>query len=291
MHWIVLTLICALSLATADAATKRWLGGWSARDITLVRFSLAGLVTLPLLLLNPPAWPQAAFWGWIAWLIPLELLALVLYVQAIRDHELSLTLPYLAFTPAFVVITGWVILGERVSVEGSVGIALVVAGSWLLHLEDRSTDGLIRALRAPFSHPGSLRMLAVALIYALTSVGGKGAMEYMPAAQFGPLYILLVGTGALVFFRGWERLPRTVPARPFPVLVIAFLMGVMILTHFLALQQVETAYMIAMKRTSLLFGIAYGALWFGESQVPRKLTAVAIMLLGVGIITWAQPIP
>ena len=58
--------------------TKRWLGGWSARDLTVVRFGLAGFVTLPLLLANPPVWPAPMFWGWVAWLIPLELLALLL---------------------------------------------------------------------------------------------------------------------------------------------------------------------------------------------------------------------
>jgi len=200
MHWLPLTLICALSLATADAVTKHWLQGLAARDLTVIRFGLAGLVTLPLILMDPPARPDPAFWLWIAWLVPLELLALILYMQAIRDHPLSLTLPYLAFTPAFVALTGWAILGERVSTQGLAGILLVVAGSWMLHFTRWSAAGLRQAILAPFHHPGSRRMLAVAFIYALTSVGGKGAMAYMPPEQFGPLYILLVGSGALLFF-------------------------------------------------------------------------------------------
>ena len=285
MYWIPLTLLCALSLAAADAVTKRWLGGLGARDLTVVRLGLAGIVTFPLLLADPPAWPPSAFWGWISWLIPLELLALVLYVQAIRDHSLSLTLPYLAFTPAFITLTGWLILGERLSAGGFIGIALVVAGSWLLHLESWSATSWRRAVTAPFSHPGSRRMLAVALIYALTSVGGKAAMQYMDADQFGPFYILLVGMGALVLFRGWERLPRVIGLHPVGAVATASLMGVMIVTHFLALQQVETAYMIALKRTSLLFGIVFGVLWLGEPKLRQKLLAGSIMLAGVAVIT------
>lgn len=285
MHWIPLTLMCALSLAAADAVTKRWLGSLGARDLTVVRFGLAGFVTLPLLLANPPGWPPPAFWGWIAWLVPLELLALVLYVQAIRDHPLSLTLPYLAFTPAFITLTGWLILGERVSPGGFAGIALVVAGSWLLHVESLSATGWRRALTEPFAHPGSRRMLAVAFIYAVTSVGGKGAMRYMDGGQFGPLYILLVGTGALVLFRGWERMPRVVRLHPVAAIAAATLMGAMVLTHFLALEQVETAYMIALKRTSLLFGIVLGVLWFGETRLRGKLLAGSLMLAGVAVIT------
>jgi drug/metabolite transporter (DMT)-like permease len=265
--------------------TKRWLAGLGARDLTVVRFGLAGLVTLPLLLANPPAWPPPAFWSWIAWLVPLELLALVLYVQAIRDHPLSLTLPYLAFTPAFITLTGWLVLGEHVSLGGFIGIALVVGGSWLLHLEGRAAASWRRALTAPLSHPGSRRMLAVAFIYALTSVGGKGAMQYMEADQFGPLYIFLVGTGAMLLFRGWERLPRVIGLHPFAATAAATLMGAMVLTHFLALQQVETAYMIALKRTSLLFGIVFGFVWFGERRLRGKLLAGSLMLAGVAVIT------
>lgn len=288
MHWISLTLLCAMSIALADAVTKRWLTGWSGRDLTVVRFGLTGMITLPLLIISPPAWPQPALWGWLAWLIPLELLALVLYMRAIRDHALSLTLPYLAFTPAFVAATGWIILGEQVSPWGLAGIALVVTGSWWLHLDDWSWNGFRNALYAPLVHPGSRLMMIVAFIYALTSVGGKGAMQYMPAEQFGPLYIVLVGMGALMLFRGDRRLPAILRAHPLAVTIVSVLMGIMIVTHFLALQQVETAYMIAVKRTSLLFGIALGALWFGEVGIPRKLMAGAMMLFGVIIITLAQ---
>jgi hypothetical protein len=39
--------------------------------------------------------------------------------------------------------------------------------------------------------------------------------------------------------------------------------------HLLAIERVEAAYMIAVKRTSLLFGILYGALLFGERRWPR----------------------
>lgn len=267
--------------------TKRWLSGLAARDITVVRFSLGGIVVLPVLLANPPEWPAHAFWGWILWLIPLELAALLLYVQAIRDHPLSLTLPYLAFTPAFVTLTGWLILGETVSLAGLAGILLVVTGSWLLHVEKWTAAGLGKAVAAPLHHPGSRRMLAVAFLYALTSVGGKGAMQYMPAAQFGPFYILLVGTGAMVLFRGWERVPRVLRAHSGAAIAAAVLMGAMILTHFMALQQVETAYMIAMKRTSLVFGIVFGAIWFNETHTGHKLLAATVMLTGVGIIAFS----
>jgi hypothetical protein len=52
----------------------------------------------------------------------------------------------------------------------------------------------------------------------------------------------------------------------------------------MALQQVEVAYMIAVKRTSLLFGILYGALLFREPGLRTRLPAGVLMLIGVATI-------
>lgn len=126
MDWFPVTLLCAFSLASADAMTKRWLGDYGGRELVLVRLALPALVLLPLALANPlppVPWP---FWGWMAALVPLELAAMLLYVLAIRDTPLHLTLPYLAFTPVFNILTGWLLLDERVSLAGMGGIALII---------------------------------------------------------------------------------------------------------------------------------------------------------------------
>lgn len=76
--------------------------------------------------------------------------------------------------------------------------------------------------------------------------------------------------------------------RPLPrvgaVLAVVGLNGLMVYTHFLALQRVEVAYMISVKRVSLLFGILFGALIFGEPGLKTHLPAGALMLAGVVLI-------
>jgi len=44
------------------------------------------------------------------------------------------------------------------------------------------------------------------------------------------------------------------------------------------------AYMVAVKRTSLLFGLLYGAWLFGESGLRKNLLAGLLMVLGVYLI-------
>ncbi len=123
------------------------------------------------------------------------------------------------------------------------------------------------------------------MLYSLTSVGGKGAMQYLAPELFGPLYYTIIGL-LLVPLLGLVRPAalRRVWRKPLPVFVTSGLMGVMLLTHFIALKQVEVAYMIAVKRTSLLFGILYGAVIFREIGLSRHLFAGAIMMLGVILI-------
>ena len=288
MDWFILALLCAFSLASADALSKRHLSDYSGPELVLIRFTVSGLLLAPLLLLNPlPAVPLA-FWVWVAALVPLELLAMWLYVLAIRDSALSHSLPYLAFTPVLTTLTGLLILGERVSLQGFAGILLVVMGAYLLNIE-HARGGNLRTWLAPFPailhERGSRLMLAVAALYSLTAVMGKGALQYVAPAAFGPLYWCILGLSALVVFSvGRPGLVRVVWRRPGWHLAVGFLMGLMVMTHFMALERVEVAYMIAVKRTSLLFGILYGALLFREHGLGRNMLAGALMCLGVAAI-------
>jgi drug/metabolite transporter (DMT)-like permease len=187
-----------------------------------------------------------------------------------------------------VVVTGWLVLGEKVSGAGLLGILLVVAGSWLLNFE-HSARVTMRTLIAPLQaivvNPGSRLMLASAAIYAVTSVGGKAAMHWMPAEQFGAFYFALLG--AITLLLAAITHPRSLQIHRhglLPLLVVAGFMAVMVIAHFMALAQVEAAYMIAVKRTSLLFGMLYGAVLFGERRLGQHLIAGALMVAGVATI-------
>jgi drug/metabolite transporter (DMT)-like permease len=206
-------------------------------------------------------------------------------MRAIQSAPLALTLPYLAFTPVFVVLTGWIVLGERVELPGVTGIALVVAGAWLLNLGEDDRSSPLAPFRAIWNIRGSRLMLLAAIIYSITSVGGKAAMQWLPAERFGPLYFSMVGFGAaLVFGLSQPRRFRIIIDKPLPSLGIAALMALMVLTHFEALSRVEVAYMIAVKRSSLLFGILYGVLLFHERSGLRHFLAGALMVAGITLL-------
>lgn len=287
MTWLPLALICALSLALADTASKKWLGHIPTPTLTLIRSGLPGVVLLPALFWIDLSGLPPAFWAWVLAAMPLEILAMGLYTRAIQDSPLSQTLPYMAFTPVFAILTGWLLLGETVSAGGLAGILLVTAGAWGLNLEHAGWHPRtwLRPFRAMLARRGARLMLMVAAIYAVTAALGKGAVGYMDGAAFGALYFIVLGGCAFLYFALWRpAAARGALAAGKAAWLVAGLLAFMVVTHFMALAQAGTAYMIAVKRTSVLFGILLGAWVFREDRLTQHLGAALMMVAGVALI-------
>ncbi len=291
MNWLAISVLCAFCVATADALTKRYLSDYTALELTIVRLAWTAALLAPMLIYTWAGPLPPVFWAYMAVLAPLEILALALYMAAIRDSPLAQTLPYLAFTPVLTLLTGYLFLGEQTSLPGGLGVVVVTLGIYLLNAE-HLVQGDRRAWYGPFTAVAHMRgpryMLGAAAIYSLTSVLGKAAMERVSPLFFGPLYYVILGLTAVIY--GISRqagVVRLLWRRPGRHLLIAVAMAGMVLTHFLAIKLAPTvAYVIAIKRCSILFGIVYGAWWFREHGVARNLAAGALVVAGVVLIQW-----
>jgi len=286
MTWVGYALLSAFALSTVDALTKKRLGALRApREFYLVawaRLVWAAPLLLPVLWLLPRPPLDAVFWGTMAAMVPLELLALVCYVKALQLSPLSLTLPFLSLTPLFLLGTSAVILGETPTWLGAAGIVCVVAGAFLLHLR-AWRQGFFQPLRLIWREPGSRYMIAAALIYGVTSDLGKQAILHSSPLVFGLAYLAVLSLAFLpvvlitVGWRGVGAVWRTECA------AIGLWEALMMATHALAIVGTNVSYMIAVKRTNQLFGLAYGAFWFGEEQMAERLLGTLVMLAGVAL--------
>ena len=79
---------------------------------------------------------------------------------------------------------------------------------------------------------------------------------------------------------------RNLMRRPLIGLILGALVATTIFSHMLAISMTNVAYMISLKRTSLLFGVLYGAVWFKEEKITERLTGTIIMITGVFLIGW-----
>ena len=282
--WVLYAILSAFSLATADALSKRILPNVNAWIIVWIRlfFACPFLIILLFSITIPPL--DKTFWLTISLLAPLDLIAMILYVRAIRMSPLSLTVPLLSLTPALLVPVGWLVLGEVVDLSGVMGIGLIILGGYFLHI-NTFRKGWLAPFRAIFRETGSRLVIMVAVIFSLTSSLGKIAILHSSPLAFGAIYflILTVLLSPIVFWTSRPSLPQLKTHLPI-CLAIGFFVGMEIVFHTLALSQAAVAYMIAVKRISGLFAISYGFLFFGETHLRQRLSAAVIMLCGVAIL-------
>ena len=64
---------------------------------------------------------DSTFWAALITALPLEVTAFILYIRALKESPLSLTIPFLAFTPVFLIVTSFLILGELPDKSGAGG--------------------------------------------------------------------------------------------------------------------------------------------------------------------------
>jgi len=282
--WVTLSLLTAFSLATSDALTKKVLRTRDEYFVAWIRLLFAlPLLVASLFFIEIPHLDRT-FWLATVCALPLEILTLILYTKALKVSPMSVTLPFLALTPLFLIITSYLILGESVSISGTAGIVLMAAGAYTLNLH-KARHSVLGPVRAILKEKGSLMMIGVAFIYSITSSLGKMVIEHSSPIFFGAFYCILVTvlfTQIALKMNKWNLSFRKKDVAPFASIGLTY--SIMIICHMLAISLINVAYMISIKRTSLLFGIIYGHFLFREERIAEKAVGGVIMLAGFILI-------
>jgi drug/metabolite transporter (DMT)-like permease len=145
--------------------------------------------------------------------------------------------------------------------------------------------GIWGPIKAVVKEKGSRMMLLVAFIYSITSTIGKLGVLHSSPSFFGITYftcLSLLMLGALPLVPG-AKVGR-IASKPSAGLLLGTIYAIMIFSHMLAISMVQAAYMISIKRVSLLFGVLYGAFLFREEKIVERLGGAVIMVCGVLII-------
>lgn len=284
MSWFFLSFLTALAAASQDAWVKKWFSSFNACEMFVFPLLYAlPFTTVTLFFIPVPPLDAVFFWSFIASL-PLNAVPFILYMKAIRISPLSLTVPYLAFTPVFMIVTGFFFLGEIPDKWGISGILAVCAGSYVLHL-DIGRRSVFAPFQVMFREKGSGMMLMVAFIFSFSSVIGKAAIVHSSVMFFQMSFfaVLSVLLAAVFSLSGSIRLKRALdfPARG---AVAGLLLFAHILCHGFAISMTKAVYMISIKRLSIVFGVIYGGLFFNEKNISIRLAGSLIMFSGAALI-------
>ncbi|KUG27380.1 hypothetical protein ASZ90_002758 [hydrocarbon metagenome] len=284
MTWVLLMIAAAFLQAAKDAFLKRAMAGV---DVLVATWSYC-LVTSVFLgaLLASTGFPPvgARFWWLVALSGSFGGMNLLIYSAAVKASDLSLTLPMLALSPLFMLVTTPLMIGEFPDTAGLFGILLIVAGSYSLNLK-RRTDGLFAPFRALLDHKGPRLMLLVAFLWSLFANIDRMGLDV--SAPIPWIFCAFAATTAfltpLVLWRSAAPLGQ-VRRHPREIFAAGLCESISLSLQMVALTMTLVPYVIAVKRLSAVFGVLIGTLIFKESGLAERLFGTALMVAGVFFI-------
>ncbi len=218
-----------------------------------------------------------------------QAVASLLYVEAVTLSPLSLTVPYLSLTPVVSALVALVMVNEVPHLLGAVGIVLVAGGTLALQADDHTQFRTL--VFAPFSEPGSWRMLIVAVLWGITTPLNKIAIAHGSEALLAG-WIAVGSTALLGVWWGFGMAGRLQAQEPFSLqtasllALAALLVAGAVLCQFFAYREMLVAYVETIKRFGSLLTVLIGTLAFGEEGLARRLPAAAVMAVGVVCLVW-----
>ncbi|HEY9809487.1 MAG TPA: EamA family transporter [Halomicronema sp.] len=285
MTWFFLSFLTAFFEAVKDAFGKQSLKQVDEYVVSWTLSFLTGFFLLPLVIIS--GFPQLGNQFWLALIFggTLNSITSYLYIKAIKVSDLSITLPMIALTPLFMLITSPLMVGEWPNLFDFLGIFLLVTGSYLLNIKEKS-KGYLAPFRALWVQKGPKLMLIVALIWSITSNFDKiGVQNSSPIfwlfAMFSFITVLLL---PMLLYKTPN--PRQKILKGLPILLpMGLFCSLSVMFQMEALTLTNVVQVIAIKRTSVVMGVMLGYLIFKEKGMKERLTGTLIMLLGVIIMT------
>jgi drug/metabolite transporter (DMT)-like permease len=284
MIWFFLSLAAAIAIAARDVSIKTYEDLNPPEIAILELFWALPLFFLGCLLVETPTLDRT-FWSSFILSIPINILAYVLYLYALKISPISLSVPFLAFTPVFMILTGFFILGETINIWGGMGIGLIVLGGYILHFKKNQAN-YFAPFAAFFRERGSWFMLIVAILFSFAAVIGKKAILHSSPLFFSYFFFLVfnitVLTGLLLGRNNdWRKILRNTPRGVW----LGSLLMIHISFHGLAIAISTAVYMVAVKRSSILFSVLLSWFILKEEDIRYRGLGTLLMFTGILFIT------
>ena len=247
-------------------------------------FALPVLTVLILIVGVPDIEPM--FWVALAVGTPLNVLATILYMKALKHSDISLVSPLKAMTPMALLITSPIMIGEFASPFGIAGVFFVTIGVYLLKASSASMDDVFAPFKAIGRERGAQYALGVVVIYSITANIDKVGVEASSPIfwTFAVHLVLAVILLIIVQFKSEDNVGQAFGEWK-ALLPMGTLSGLGVAAQMFALTYTLVVYVIAIKRTALLWNILGGALFFGEEGLQERIVGGVFIVIGVVIIS------
>jgi drug/metabolite transporter (DMT)-like permease len=290
---LMMAAACSVTNVLTDVGRKHALSG---RDLIPTTFwirtvvaSISGLVLLWRVLVAgaPLAIRDGAtgsFFGFLLLDVLLISVVTLLYFRALQISPMSLCIPFLAFTPVFLIPVGYFMLGEAPSPLKAVGVILIVVGSLAMHRK-LFAEGWLAPAKAVIRERGSRYMLLVSLLFSFTNTLDKKLVTMSDVFIEAFAY----GTGLAIAFlimslvRGGDF--RAASRDNWKWISMAGLMdAVSLLFQLGSYTYIAVVITVSIKRAGIILSVFSGWLFFREREITDKAIAASVMFCGVLVL-------
>jgi drug/metabolite transporter (DMT)-like permease len=207
-----------------------------------------------------------------------------LYFRALQISPLSMCIPFLAFTPVFLIPSTYIILGQKPQPIKLLGVALIVVGSLVMHRQLFAV-GWLAPVKAVIEYKGSRYMLLVALIFSVTNPLDAKLVAMSDVYTEASLY----GIGLCLAFGIWARAQRcdfAAAARAnFKWIALSGICdAVSLLFQLASYAYLAVVITVSIKRAGIVLAVLAGWLFFREKEITDKVIAASVMFCGVLIL-------
>lgn len=207
-----------------------------------------------------------------------------LYFRALQISPLSMCIPFLAFTPVFLIPTGLVLLGEMPPPLKLLGVVLIVVGSLVMHRR-LFAIGWTAPIKAIIREKGSRYMLMVAFIFSVTNPLDKKLVVMSDVFTEAFAY----GSGLCISFYLLGRIEKAdfgaaVRSNVKWISLAGLLDAVSLLFQLASYSYIAVVITVSIKRAGIVLSVFAGWLFFRERGITDKVIAASVMFCGVLIL-------
>lgn len=287
MLWFILALAGAIFTAGVYAVQKKLLRNASEYAVPFLTYFISSIVLLAIAFSAGIPEIKSGFIYSLAVSLVLNCVGVFLYLKAFKITDISLAVPILSFTPLLSILTSYIMLGERTNLLGILGILLVVLGVYLLNFK-KSRD-IFQPFKEFFRNKGLRYMFIVAFIFAVcVNVDKMILLKSDVFFGWGISQFLMSMVFLLIVLSRKENLGRIVKNN-LPLILLGGIFATLDTLFFgIAFKMQIVPYVIAIKRTSILFTVIYGGMFLREKDILKRLLAAAIMVMGLLTIIFSS---
>ena len=287
MLWALLSILSGIGDAFGFALMKK-LKGTNSSVVVWVQYAFALPFLLAFLYFN---YPQKISID-VYWVMVLNgtllLISTYLLIKATQMSNLSVSMPMLSLTPLFLILTSYIMINELPTFYGFLGIFLIVVGTYAIHIKNYK-DGFLEPFKALAKDKGSVYAIAVAFIWSITAnLFKSGIMGSNPIFYVFAVYLFIsIIMLPLAFIKFKEKIVEI--KINFNILILLGVLSAFIAaTAAYAMSVAIASYVIALKRSSVIFSVALGFILFKEKGFKQAIIGATIMFIGTALIAIPQ---